>query len=69
MYYIKAAAYENFKGALGAKSWEFRSPTYEVKGVAMKNSGAHSYSSVPQATGLLLGNSPGLDQFNQESIQ
>ena len=34
----------NFKGALRAKSWELRSPTYEVKDVAMKNSGAQSYS-------------------------
>ena len=44
MYYIKAAAYGNFKGALGTKSWEFRSPTHEVKGVAVNNSGAQSYS-------------------------
>ena len=34
-----------FKVPSELKSWEFRSPTYEVKGVAVKNSGAQSYSS------------------------
>ena len=58
MYYIKAAAYGNFKGALGAENLGAQHMKWKV--LQWKIQALSAILWMPQATGLLLGNSLGL---------